>query len=56
MMREWPECSAGLQTGCRAGVRARIGSGSITKSHRLGTGVGWHDPQFQEGRTGRIKV
>jgi hypothetical protein len=36
-MMEWPEGIAGLQTGCRAGVHARIGSGSVTKSHSLGT-------------------
>jgi hypothetical protein len=36
MMVDCPKGSAGLQTGCRAGVRARIGSGSIAKSHRLG--------------------
>jgi hypothetical protein len=29
MIVEWPEGIAGLQTGCRAGVHARIGSGSI---------------------------
>jgi hypothetical protein len=37
MIAEWPEGSAGLQTGCRAGVHARIGPGYITKSHGLGT-------------------
>ena len=36
MIVEWPEGIADLQTGCRAGVHARIGSGSIAKSHRLG--------------------
>ena len=39
MMMQWPEGSAGLQTGCRAGVYARIGSGSMTKSHTRGTSV-----------------
>ena len=33
----WPERSAGLQTGCCAGVHARICSGTMTKSHSLGT-------------------
>ena len=36
------EWSAGLQTGCCAGVHARICSGIITKSHSLGTrGLPW---------------
>jgi hypothetical protein len=42
MIVQWPEWIAGIQTGCRAGVHARIGSGSTTKSHRLGTrGFPW---------------
>src|ERR1035438_2379687 len=35
MMMEWPECSAGLLTGCNAGVLARVCSGEIIQSNSL---------------------
>jgi hypothetical protein len=42
-----PECSAGLQTGCSAGVLARAGPRVITKSYGLDTGRSFAEKKWR---------